>query len=310
MGYAEAIEHQVALLNYWASPDGLSLADTLCHLHDPSPGISERAELQRRSFLDELADAEPYYVSPEICRLFTATAPDLGTYRLRAHDLPGRGGFVLFAEPLPLPPGLGLLTGSAQDDAPVRALCWASFAPGRLIPPKQRESGVMLTVYLDRPYPHYVPGFLSSGAWPYNEDIAQDLRMITPDPEKPWNDVSAHKVVASRQYLASLFLFVAQAILTTATRVVANRSARKRLTKNLGHEPFVRVVELRQREYGRHGVTGNLAIEWSCQWLVRGHWHTYHTKDGTVPIFVQPYMKGPPDKPLRVPEKVAYEVVR
>ena len=73
---------------------------------------------------------------------------------------------------------------------------------------------------------------------------------------------------------------------------------------------MVRVVELRQREYQQRDESHDTHTEYTCQWLVRGHWHQYHTRDGLQPRWVSPYVKGPSDKPLKAPTITAYEVVR
>lgn len=59
------------------------------------------------------------------------------------------------------------------------------------------------------------------------------------------------------------------------------------------------------------GSTEPHLVDWSCQWIVRGHWRNqwYPSEGRHKQRYVPPYVKGPPDKPLRVTERVV-EFVR
>ena len=50
-------------------------------------------------------------------------------------------------------------------------------------------------------------------------------------------------------------------------------------------------------ESGRVGAE----VDWSCQWWVSGHWRRqwYPSTKTHKPVWVAPYIKGPPDKPLK-----------
>lgn len=52
--------------------------------------------------------------------------------------------------------------------------------------------------------------------------------------------------------------------------------------------------------------------EWSCQWIVGGHWRNqwYPSKAEWKPKYIAPYLKGDPDKPLREPKGPVYCVTR
>jgi hypothetical protein len=143
-------------------------------------------------------------------------------------------------------------------------------------------------VYFDRPFP--MSEFTSDGYHPLLQALS-------------WTTFRDGIVVG-------VFMTRPQRILVTSARYIANRQARKRIAKAIGHEPVVKVIELRARDYQQRDESEGTGVEYTCQWLVRGHWHQYHTKDGLQPRWVMPYVKGPSDKPLRVAEKVAYEVVR
>jgi hypothetical protein len=111
----------------------------------------------------------------------------------------------------------------------------------------------------------------------------------------------------------ALCLFVSQSILVASEQPV-ERHLRKRLEREgLQHDPVVRVVELRRREHigGKHAVE-SVEREWSCQWVVRGHWRQQpYPKAGVIrPLWITPYVKGPEDKPLKPPRATVFAVVR
>lgn len=79
-------------------------------------------------------------------------------------------------------------------------------------------------------------------------------------------------------------------------------------------EATLDVVELRKRRYPDRpaGMTTEEEREWSCRWLVRGHWRRqwYPSLGAHKVIWVWPYVKGPDDKPLRLTGPRVYAAVR
>jgi hypothetical protein len=119
----------------------------------------------------------------------------------------------------------------------------------------------------------------------------------------------------------STMLFMRQQIVRAEPRAIMQddgsrqeRRARERdLAQRLNRAvPEVQVIALRQYAdpvapaHADAPAPGE--VEWSCRWLVRGHWHTYRTGPGRqnyTPRYVQPFVKGPAGKPLRERPKVA-----
>jgi hypothetical protein len=97
-------------------------------------------------------------------------------------------------------------------------------------------------------------------------------------------------------------------------RTPLERHARKRLQREQGIEIHdIKVIRLRRAESlarveGSHGEP----VEWSCRWVVNGHWRNqYHPSDGKHELqYILPYVKGPEDKPLRIPSHTVYAVNR
>jgi hypothetical protein len=115
----------------------------------------------------------------------------------------------------------------------------------------------------------------------------------------------------TQRYAHALFFLLNQTITTTSEEVLP-RSAHRRL----GRMPIpgrVSVITLRRSAGAQH--EGETFVEWSHRWLVRGFpaWRQCGAdKPGAVPydkgwrvrIWVDGYIKGPPDKPLVFTRKV------
>jgi hypothetical protein len=99
--------------------------------------------------------------------------------------------------------------------------------------------------------------------------------------------------------------------ISTQTHVIAPRASRRR-AKRLGiDEPTVLVVKLRRsREGGKHSEGRH--IEYSHRFIVSGHWRQqpYPREGITRQIWISDFIKGDPDKPLRIHAGRAFELVR
>lgn len=88
--------------------------------------------------------------------------------------------------------------------------------------------------------------------------------------------------------------------IVTSDPEMPGRQGRKRAA-NLRWQQ-THVVRLRR---SRHGEPegGHRAVDWSCSWLVRGHWrkapHGGTYKDGRSRTWIKPHIKGPDGAPLR-----------
>lgn len=76
--------------------------------------------------------------------------------------------------------------------------------------------------------------------------------------------------------------------------------------------PEVSVVTLRRgehKEYDSDHVPQHR--EWSCQWIVNGHWRKPSPlMKEPRPVYVRPHVKGDPTKELRAPRELVYAVTR
>lgn len=109
--------------------------------------------------------------------------------------------------------------------------------------------------------------------------------------------------------LIAQILWIEQQIVV-APREQAVRATRRRLPQVTDHG--IKVVRLR-RAVSRPPESSRMdAVEWSCQWVVRGHWRQqYYPKTGErSPIWIMPYVKGPEDAPLKTPSPTVFAVTR
>lgn len=281
MGYAEAIEQQRATKELYAErgADGLPY-------NDP--------EVKYIALMHGLERGDAYYVGPEIARLIDGAAATLPGYTLQAEHLPSSCGWITLGVPMwPLDvEGVGAVHTTA--------LSWAGCVDTE--PPFRRF--VSLETFADpgvanRPELRPARFCVGGDLWRFGEDRWHSEGMVGDDLD-----------FRAQRWFAAFLLFLKQSILVSSARAVGTRQEIRRLARRDEHVPVVRVVELRRRDYQQRDESQPRDVEYTCQWLVRGHWHQYHTKDGLQPRWVMPYVKGPSDKPLRVVEKVAYEVVR
>jgi len=88
-----------------------------------------------------------------------------------------------------------------------------------------------------------------------------------------------------------------------------SRGARRRAERE-GHSPLVKVITLRRTQHEQRPADAQSGREFDCQWIVRGHWHHYWQGGILTPKWLEPYVKGPEGKPLRVPKGTVFRVNR
>lgn len=112
------------------------------------------------------------------------------------------------------------------------------------------------------------------------------------------------------RWICSAATFIEQQI-TVPVYAVPTRHARKRaIAANIASD--IRVVILRRLSR----VPGSAALsdsrDYSCQWLVGGHWRNQWYAKASVhaPKWIAPYVKGPEGKPFKAPTATVFSVAR
>lgn len=288
--YSEALEQQLALarrLAVWPGRRG---------------AIEKNAQML-------LGRSESFYVPTDIGNMLYGASQSLPEWPLSSADHPVPCGFAWFERsPFPL---VNDLSDGRKEVGELCALLWGGNA---LI--KTESEGLVEGVCIEiigRREGMVIPWFETT--WRYGESYESAVeRGRAPSTVKHYAiDPSTDEEVAIEQAMrlvASLWLFTQQTVLTT-NRETVDRHARKRLARLDCPEDTVRVVRLR-RPARSDGQGPNETSEWSCQWIVRGHWRQqfYPSKHANQPIWITPYVKGPEDKPLKAPRTTVFAVVR
>jgi hypothetical protein len=115
-----------------------------------------------------------------------------------------------------------------------------------------------------------------------------------------------------KAFIISALLWIEQKIVVESIER-ANRSLRRRLERESVDvlSDQIKVIRLRRPEHEGECDQRGL-VEWSCQWVVRGHWRQqfYPSTGERRPLFILPYVKGPDDKPLKAPSATVFSVSR
>ncbi len=140
----------------------------------------------------------------------------------------------------------------------------------------------------------------------FSFEIIDPLHLPTSD-----DPTFAAEVLAVYRWICSASMFVEQRIVEHCTAPVARHAARRATKLNVS--PTCNVVGMRRLDRRRLGSADDTAaIEWQCQWLVRGHWRQqFYPRAGRhVPRWIAPYIKGPDNKPLKMPKPTVFAVAR
>ena len=313
--YAEAAEHQASMA---------------AHLRAYYEDLAVREDVfynrqQYESTRQQLLNGEAFYIGATVAttvRESLSSFPD--DWTLTPESLPVPAGFAWLERPIDLP------------NTPSR---WCALSWGESVITDRtgvvKESGVHLTLYTYSP--HRAPGLTQtphpsySFLWPYKETVKQMWAKGLRDAELWLRNQPAH--VRARygavdewmpaatlmiRFTAALFAFMETEVMVPE-RTAVDRATRRRLGWKLPPElaPSVRVIMLRRRQQrAAHPDQGDGgAVDWSCRWWVRGHWHRYWHKDAAGTRYAKahwlaPYLKGDPSKPTKPVPDHLWAVIR
>lgn len=258
--------------------------------------------------IDNLRVAEPYHWEPDIVKIVVkggATIPsDVPFHRCW---LNGKAGWWWLGE------NTGLYGQSSvekrHETREINALLWAwdeATARLRLMP---------FTVLHHEATGGPVP--LGTVYWDegltLDQTLAAQLQATQPGLRHPLlmdeSDWAINAKAALKLFACGSLWLQQKVIVTERTRVpkaLGKKLKRQRL------EPTVNVVQLRRREYVPTGEKKN--VDWQCRWMVGaidgGFWRNQKTAEGHKLIWVMPFVKGPADKPLKMPGERIFHVNR
>lgn len=273
--YSEALDQQQATLRWLRGPVGSALIEAMGRQVEQI-GAGKAWQIER-SMLEPVESGVAYWWSPMMSGMLQQVASGFPGIVLQPELLPTRSGFWWFAAPLRGPHGwYPAISWALMDNAELIVVPWQQHP--------HRSTGVP-------------DGILP---WPIGEHSSTlaNLRAPTDMPETP-EDRETYAWLAP--VIGAALALLDQRILTSAAHP-ADRATRRRLTDAYHGEATVRVVELRRAQRRPGQAHNEREVEWSCQWLVRGHWRQQPVgpKLSQVrPTWIAPYAKGPEDAPIR-----------
>lgn len=302
MSYSQAIEGRLKIASILNDPRGRRLLTEAFgsaieegRYNQGTENLFEDGSVFHRMY-HGACHGDPFYWAPNMCEMLEAVAPGIPDVRLFEELAPCHAGLFWFAQPLSLP-----LWDDTRSD--LAAIGWhrAMDEEGQ-----RRIDATFFTNAYDIPgFPPFPSNLVG---WEFGALMSEGLRAV--------DEIGAKVLYRERydamfRYMAAAFSLMNQTIVITSDEPVT-RATRKRAAAALKTpQSSVRVVKLRRPEHQTKD-SGTGPAEWSCQWVVRGHWRQqYHPSTGDHrPLFILPYVKGPEDKPLKVPAERVFAIVR
>jgi hypothetical protein len=304
---------------------------------DTRPWIGDRAAMQEGARIASviphaLQVSSAYYVEPDMTDLVVFASAGMDeTDLFRYDELPTECGFAYFENPL-------VIRDVRNTDLFVNGLLW--FSTRNLDPVSGEErSGTMIMMLNDHfTTPDDIAKEIMAGKMTHLDydiyravlgrwgvigfEMLYDGQQIGPPVatadlaklvEIEAEGLVAHEFTNIRRQVHAFWLMLGQTITKVSDSEVPRAFARRAKKAKLPGR--VTVVRLRRHEHPDHGV-GETSVEWSCRWVVRGHWawracgssHPLAEGDGRggwrARVWIHNYLKGPEDKPLHVTNKI------
>jgi hypothetical protein len=89
--------------------------------------------------------------------------------------------------------------------------------------------------------------------------------------------------------------------LPSVTQASIDRPSRRRALRSIKQNEVSVVTLRRSKESEKDDDYDPRHIDWTCRWLVQGHWRTLHS--GKC-VWIRPHVKGPENRPLRATRKL------
>lgn len=267
------------------------------------PGYEEPdGEGVRRVIAESFAEAELYWVSPEMTDVIVSLAPTIPDCTPQP---PVECAFVVFARSIP---GTDAETGTPIYTS---AFLWHQVEMWRIGESLAIETYAwrdLVALYRSMPeklqerYREVLPTRMhptGRSDWPLGTMIS-DFSMLGDDE----SDTMKASMVEDRKLLATFWALCSQRIVIETRERPYTRQQVRQAERQGRRLEDIRVIRL--REPTRKTTEGSRDVEWSHRWIVGRHWRNqwYPSSDEHRPKLIEAYQKGPADKPLKVRETV------
>ena len=244
--------------------------------------------------------AKVFWVSEPMVGLVSAAYRSMPGQPLRPEDLPAPDGLVVFQGPPRVGPAGDPSVVTA--DGPV-ALSWetmsAPASPGagptpgiRLVRWFARDTdlGASREIPGERPFPGAGPWVSFGMFWPFGQ-------------EQIGGKIGVQDAHDTRWFAAMCSLMGRPVVVVG--RAEPDRRARRRAERDK-IDSDVTVIVLRSAAGPGGGAPGTRKVDWKSRWLVAGFWRQqwYPVAGEHRAIWIDEYVKGPADRPLRIREHV------
>lgn len=311
--YDIALDNQIEWASFWTSDygrrlyEGIERAIAKKRRNAGERGTEDTTHDEEIIIIMPLLNGECFYWSRAMVDLVTIAAQSLpDTWSLMKQDIPAPCGFFWFAKEPEI------------EFRGIRAFGWTVLSvKGNIaavhIP---RDNGAMpdfntlaLITFVSNPdFPKPLPCFSRM-------NVGQSLSAKRLEQSDYAVSINANPGEFTYDYqglrlFAAMLSFIQQKILVT-TRYATSRATRRRaISAKRSVDADINIIKLRSVLHPTNKVEG-LPVEWSCQWIVHGHWRDqwFPSIGKHRPIWLNPYLKGPEGKPLRNPGRL-FAVVR
>lgn len=316
--WERALDKQLATYLWWHTPASHYVASNWIADVNRKYGGNKTPEGMAIDIRRTLFYADPIYVTPDMCDLLEAAYPTFEPETLREDDLILSDGFALLPRVLYIPDMWGKRTA-------VRAMAWRMInvddsyqeadrgleislfcnADDRDDYSEQWDIGAMRSMYGD------AMALVGTDLYGFGENVVNRIERTLSrrlDVEKIDTDTARRSIVSEVRLLQCFWRLIGQQI-AVGIKQRPSRGARRRSEAAKYPEKHVTVVTLRRpRHVPEEPVERK--VEWSHRWIVSGHWHTYHYKEGPRQLWVGDYVKGPEDRPLAIRKMRVFRFAR
>lgn len=248
-----------------------------------------------------LTHGPTFWWSPEMCEALDVLRQTFPDNPLDITELVSLWGFFYYAKPIRL----------GSSDKTIVATSWCVMAeddgPSRHGYAKDDEAnGVVVVHYSRPPLGWIVPVTMSP--WNIGNTARQhyiDTAQIQGATTKQMIEAGVYTGMELLQLFMTAQVFIQQRVASSTRGELPRAAARRRDRERVKPtESDIQVIQLRRREnqttHASDGVPRS--VDWSHRWWVglstAGFWRNQPTKDGYKRILIEPYVKGPEDKPL------------
>jgi len=257
-------------------------------------------------------DGENFFVSADMCDLVSFSARMLDSTDFMDVTLaPSKSGFCYFEAPIEIKDNRG-------QTLKINAFLWQQVAV------RGGGEAVLLHMWNDE---YRTPddaaekgrtalkraemigrwGYIGSQTYVNNDPLGDEFQpMMSEEAARLYEEEGStpHQTTNVMRIAHALWLMLGQTITSSTKESGDKRQEREMKWMDLPND--VTVIQLRRSESKPR--EGESAVEWKHRWITRGHWRwqPYKEKGEWIRkrIWINPYVKGPGDKPLILTRKV------